>query len=47
MRNSETSCWLDFALAFKYITQKKFVNLAAQNEEIGRLLGHMLQKSEK
>jgi four helix bundle protein len=47
MENSETSGWLDFALACKYITQETFAHLMAQNEEIGRLLGHMIQNPEK
>ena len=47
MENSETYGWLDFALTCKYISQEKFADLMAQNEEIGRLLGHMIQNPEK
>ena len=42
MENSETSGWLDFALACKYIPQAKHSDLCTKNEEIGRLLNHMI-----
>ena len=47
MENSETSGWLHFALACKYLTQEKFEYLIAQNDEVGRLLGHMIKNPEK
>jgi four helix bundle protein len=42
MENSETSGWLDFALACGYITKQVHSSLTAKNEEIGRLLNHMI-----
>ena len=39
--NSETGVWLDFALAFNYITAEQHKHFIKRNEEIGRLLGHM------
>lgn len=47
MENSETSGWLDFALACKYITEETFNNLIKKNEEIGRLLNHMINNPDK
>ena len=42
MENSETSGWLDFSLACKYISKLEFDNLISQNEEIGKLLHHII-----
>ena len=42
MENSETSVWLDFALACKYIPEEVHENLMSENEEIGKLLNHMI-----
>ena len=47
MENSETSGWLDFAFACKYITQLEFDALSIQNEEIGKLLHHMISNPDK
>jgi four helix bundle protein len=47
MENSETSGWLDFALACKYIDEVKHTQAIAKNEEIGRLLNHMINNPEK
>ena len=47
MENSETSGWLDFALACKYIGEIKHKELVTKNEEIGRLLHHMINNPEK
>jgi four helix bundle protein len=41
MENSETSGWLDFALACNYISPLQFETLIIKNEEIGKLLNHM------
>ena len=46
MENSETSGWLDFALACIYITQDQYKNLILKNEEIGKLLNHMINNPE-
>ena len=45
--NSETSVWVDFAAAAKYITTEKQLHLLRRNEEIGRLLNHMMNNPEK
>ncbi len=47
MENSETSGWLDFALACQYIDNLVYSRLTAKNEEIGRLLNHMINNPEK
>lgn len=45
--NSETGVWLDFALDCKYITQVIYKTLVAKNEEVGKLLNHMLNNPDK
>ena len=47
MENSETSGWLDFALACNYISQNQFEKLNIKNEEIGKLLNHMINNPDK
>ena len=47
MENSETSGWLDFALACKYLEDKKHKEFISESEEIGRLLNHMINNPEK
>ncbi len=47
MENLETSIWLDFALACGYINEAQHKDLLERNEEVGRMLGHMLQFPEK
>lgn len=47
MENSETSVWLDFALACKYINIESHKELVDQSIEVGKLLGYMLQNPEK
>lgn len=47
MENSETSVWLDFALACKYITDDTHRKLILQNDEIGKLLNHMIANPDK
>lgn len=47
MENSETGVWLDFSFACKYITQEKHQDLSSKNEEVGKLLGHMIMNPEK
>ena len=47
MENSETSGWLDFSLACKYVTAEQFNELILQNEEIGKLLYHMINNPDK
>lgn len=45
--NSETGVWFDFALACKYIAPQKHEVLILRNEEIGRLLNHMINNPDK
>ncbi len=45
--NSETNVWFDFSFACKYIVLEKYENLILRNEEIGRLLNHMLNNPDK
>ncbi len=47
MENSETQVWLDFSLAFKFISQDEFVNFNERSEEVGKLLGYMIKNPEK
>lgn len=47
MENSETSIWLDFALACNYLDEETHTRLQTLNEEVGKLLGHMLKYPEK
>jgi four helix bundle protein len=47
MENSETSGWLDFALSCKYIDKAIHEKSIHKNEEIGKLLYHMINNPEK
>jgi four helix bundle protein len=47
MENSETSGWLDFAFECKYIDEAKHRQTIIKNEEIGRLLNHMINNPDK
>ncbi len=47
MENSETSVWIDFALACKYITKETKDELNKESKEVGMLLGYMIQYPEK
>ena len=47
METSETGVWIDFSFACRYITQAEHTSLIERNEEIGRLLGNMIQRPEK
>ena len=47
MENSETSGWLDFALACRYLSEELYKKLISKNEEVGRLLNHMINNPEK
>jgi four helix bundle protein len=40
--NSETSGWLDFSLACRYLAEEKYKKLFAKTEEVGKLLNHMI-----
>src|SRR3989338_8470004 len=45
--NSETGVWVDFSLAYKYINETIYKDLISKNEEVGKLLNHMLNNPEK
>jgi four helix bundle protein len=47
MENSETQVWLDFALACDYIDKEKYNDFLKRSEEIGRMIGHMIENPEK
>ena len=47
MENSESQVWLDFAFACNYITKDKKEELHNESKEVGKLLGYMIQNSEK
>ncbi len=47
MENSETQVWLDFALACKYITEEVKNELHKKSEDVGKLIGYMIQNPEK
>lgn len=45
--NSETLVWIEFSLACKYIDDSIFQTLALRNEEVGKLLNHVITNPEK
>ncbi|MFL5810012.1 MAG: four helix bundle protein [Flavisolibacter sp.] len=45
--HSETNVWIEFSLACNYISGDKYETLISRNEEIGRLLYHMISNPEK
>jgi four helix bundle protein len=47
MENSETSGWLDFSVACRYIDDAVYKKLMYKSEEIGRLLNHMINNPEQ
>jgi len=47
MENSETSVWIDFSFACKYITQQDHISLLEKNEEVDRILGDMIKNPDK
>lgn len=47
MENSETSVWLDFSSACNYFSTEKHSTLSMKNEEVGKLLGHMINNPER
>ncbi len=47
MENSETQVWLDFALACEYIEKEQYDEYLKRSEEIGRMIGHMIENPEK
>lgn len=47
MENNETLVWLEYAIACKYISDNDHAKLAAEQKEIGKLLGAMIKSPEK
>lgn len=47
MENTETSGWIDFAQACRYIDESTRARLQSRNEVVGRLLNHMIHNPEK
>lgn len=47
MENSETSVWLDFSQDCFYLTPEKHQQLIQQCEEVGKLIGHMIQHPDR
>jgi hypothetical protein len=45
--NSETNVWIDFAFAAKYIDEQTKNDLLIKNDEVGKLLNHMINNPEK
>jgi four helix bundle protein len=45
--NSETSTWLDFAFACKYISNEQHISLSNQVIEVGKLINYMINNPEK
>lgn len=47
MENSETKGWLKFALECKCLSENDYTYLINKNDEVGRLLNHMINNPEK
>ena len=47
MENSETGVWLDFSIACSYMSEEVYLKLSNENEEVGKLLNHMIHNPEK
>jgi four helix bundle protein len=45
--NTETQVWLEFCRRHGYVNEKKYEEYIARSEEIGRMLGGMIQHPEK
>ena len=41
--NSETNVWLDFAIECGYLDKEKYLECMSKNNDIGKLLGYMMQ----
>ena len=47
MENSETLVWLDFSLSCRYISSDSHIQLVNKNNEIGKMLYHMIHNPDK
>ena len=45
--NSETNVWIDFSLACQYLNEEKHRSMISRNEEIGKLLNHLINNPDK
>jgi four helix bundle protein len=45
--NSETSVWLDFAVACNYISKENYERLYSETEDIGKLINYMINNPNK
>ena len=45
--NAETQVWLDHAVACEYVTRTDIAPILAISEEVGRMLGDMIEHPEK
>ena len=45
--NSETGVWFDFSKDCLYISAEKYTSLMERNEQIGKLLNHMINNPDK
>ena len=45
--NAETQVWLDHAVACTYVTQKDIAPIISLSEEVGRMLGDMIENPGK
>ncbi|MFT5216653.1 MAG: four helix bundle protein [Glaciecola sp.] len=45
--NSETSTWIDFAFACKYISNEQHISLSNQGIEVGKLINYMINNPDK
>ena len=45
--NAETSVWIEFGFACKYISQAEYKQLLERNAEVGKILGYMIQNPDK
>ena len=47
MENTETKVWLDFSMACKYISKISYNELIKKSEEVGKLIGYMMNNPTK
>jgi len=45
--NAETQCWLDHAVACEYVSHADVAPIIALSEEVGRMLGDMIDHPER
>lgn len=47
MENTESQVWLDFSMACKYISKITYNELIKKSEEVGKLIGYMMNNPAK